>query len=274
MRPDNRVLGGLALFAGLTGCGGLDEAADERPARMTISPETVAALSPGERLTVDMREPSLKVAFEQRHGIIDYGRIELICPSGLEMPMSAWIAHQSVARDLDILHRQTFMLSQAAIVSPPIMPNGVCPPNTYYKCGRCPDGVWVCVDACPSDHNPFVSHETDERFGRFRSLPGPLPPSPGDPPDSNGSTGPAPDPRAASGSGVPGETSGSGTPHAGNDPPSGEESGSGAGSGSGGSGSGGSGSGGYGGGAGGGYGGGAGGGYGGGAGGGYGGGGG
>ena len=87
------------LALSLAGCLGAEEAAPlPGPAgeaaagnvdAAVITAGTIASLEEGSRLLLDGSRQVL--LFEPAGGAIDYGRIDLVCPNGQQMPMDRWL---------------------------------------------------------------------------------------------------------------------------------------------------------------------------------------
>src|SRR5205085_8887149 len=81
----------LAALLILTSCGGGVPGEPAKPDRfIEIGPTDIAALAPGERLTVDTTQLDSPIEFINARNM-DFSRVDLICPSSAIMPMNLWL---------------------------------------------------------------------------------------------------------------------------------------------------------------------------------------
>lgn len=215
---------GIAGIAGIAwlvavGCGG------PQP-EDSVNSAQIAALAPGEFLTVDLRSERLSVLFEEDLNARDFMRIMLICPDGNRMIMTDWI--QTQAREVGADLRDAvggFFVGRREVAAPEQEPRAEVETeaedpecNYEWECFRCPDGATICrwtsdnpecVGAAgegrevlhtpphPDDHIPPLDDPADR-------IPG-SPVDPGDPPPDD------PPPDDTPGGGVPGGSGGGGS---------------------------------------------------------------
>lgn len=116
----------------------------------TIGAADLEALAPGERLVIDSRIQD-RVVFHADREVIDFGRITLICPNALEMPMDQWLTGQSFLFGID-LQRSLFSVEVPVPECLPGNEDNRC--NCNQNCQQCPDGLWICTDPCEGPNPP------------------------------------------------------------------------------------------------------------------------
>jgi hypothetical protein len=106
----------------------------------------LAALGPEEQLMVDLRDARHVWRFLPAGSPIDFARVELVCPNGAEMPMSAWLAERAAEFefDLEVALARSIVLTESGNHDDA---NGLLGPCA--ECYQCSDGAYVCtVQGC------------------------------------------------------------------------------------------------------------------------------
>lgn len=147
----------------------------------------------------------------------------IICPNGLQMPMTTWITQIEEKLEIDPLEWRHFGIAPEPGVGETIADVavrfdemadelGVTAPHCEWICAKCPDGASICWDSCQQDA-PGVGGTDPVNRGGQRPIEEPRPPTTGvRPPPTNprprpgggpaGGSSPSPSP-PSSGGGAP-----------------------------------------------------------------------
>lgn len=208
MITNGRAATTAGLFTLLIGCGGAADEAREpaaEPIALTeVTAKALGELSPGSKLSMDLREPEAVVSFDLTDGPIDFSRVELIFSNG-PIRVPDWLKDFNVPREK--LYRQDgFFISRTRRLGSMRWPVG-CEVCAYHQ-----PATWVCWNACWENSEPTLRDLTEPppRNHEEELPPGPVRGPDTDPPPGGSSGGGSTGGGGTGGGGSSGGSSGSG----------------------------------------------------------------